>query len=358
MTEFALRVVTALLAGYGVLMLLLFAVALVRALKWRRESLALAARLPEVREFLVYYLAGSNDLTRLRGLVSGNRGLLAAGIMSFQSTVAGSALERLGALAMQFALLHEWMDDSRSRDPLRRRAAYAGLAFVGASATCRPAVGDLLVLALKNPDPDIRLSAARGAAQSGSGREVEGLFEFALSQNLLVRILLAEGLRRHAFFLCERAVPAVLKSSDPERVLAALEILMSWECAIPFSDVAGLIEHPDRRIRIQALKLVPVVPQDPKNRSAVLRALGDADAEIGAAAALSAGKMKMTEALSDLAKLVRTASRDLARSAAAALASMPPRGWSTLEELSANASPVAAALAGEALARARREAGA
>jgi len=48
----------------------------------------------------------------------------------------------------------------------------------------------------------------------------------------------------------------------------------------------------------------------------------------------------------------------VARSAASALAAMPPRGWRTLEELSANDSPAAPAIAAEALARARAEAGA
>jgi len=89
-----------------------------------------------------------------------------------------------------------------------------------------------------------------------------------------------------------------------------------------------------------------------------VKALADPDREVSAAAALAAGRLKIVEAQPALARQVRSAPEDVARSAALALAAMPPRGWRTLEELSASDSPAAAAIAGEALARARAEAGA
>ena len=214
------------------------------------------------------------------------------------------------------------------------------------------------MLTLKDADPEVRLRAAGGVAQFPFGTATQRIFDFALTQSLLVRILLAAKLRRHALSLCEAAIPAALRSSDSERVLAALEILVSWERSVPFDNLLGLLEHSDRRIRIQALRLAPLAPQDAENRGAIVKALEDPDAEVSAAAALGAGKLKIAEALPALARLVRSAPGDVARRAASALAAMPPLGWRTLEELSASSGPVAAAVAGEALARARGEAGA
>ena len=62
---------------------------------------------PEIRDALVHFLAGSDDLTRLRTLVDGDSDILARGIMGFQATVAGSALDRLCALALELGLVHD-----------------------------------------------------------------------------------------------------------------------------------------------------------------------------------------------------------------------------------------------------------
>ncbi|SPF48459.1 exported hypothetical protein [Candidatus Sulfopaludibacter sp. SbA4] len=358
MTAFAFNVGAALLACYGLLILALFAGAMVRALAWRRREHASAAHLPEVREALADYLAGGNDLDRLRSLARAHRHVLAEALMGFRGAIAGAALDRLCGVALELGLVHEWIADTHSRDSIRRRAAYAGLAFVNAYGPCRPDMGDILVLALNDADPEVRLAAAGGTAQSPFSVETARLFESALSQSPLSRILLADVLRHHALALSGSAVPAALGSSDSSRVLAALETLVSWERTIPFDDLLGLLEHPDPRIRIQVLKLAPLVPQDAANRDAILKALTDPDAEVGATAALSAGRLRIAEALPALARLVRVGPAGVARSAASALAAMPPRGWRTLEELSANSSPAAAAVAAEALARARGQAGA
>lgn len=257
MTAFAFPAVATSLAIYALLMLVLFGAAMVRALAWRRRARAPAARLPEIREALADYLAGGNVLPRLRSLVGNNLDGLADAIMSFQGTVAGGARDRLCGLALQLELGHQWIGGAHSRDPVRRRAAYAGMAYVSANGSCRLAIGDVLWLALNDSDPEVRLSAARGIAQSGFGAETESIFNSALSDSPLFRILLAEALRRHALPLSQAAIPAALRSSDSSRVLAALEILVSWERCIPFDDLHGLLEHPDRRIRLQVLKVAP-----------------------------------------------------------------------------------------------------
>ena len=127
--------------------------------------------------------------------------------------------------------------------------------------------------------------AWRALAQSGGTGEIERLFRAALTQPLLIRILLTEELRRYAVPLCERAVMLELKSDDKERVLACLEMLVAWERSVPVPDLRFLIEHSDRRIRVQALRLAPLVPMEIADLTSLVHVLLGDDAEEAAAAA-------------------------------------------------------------------------
>ena len=154
----------------------------------------------------------------------------------------GSARDRLCDLALEFSLVHDWCHDAGSKDQLVRRKAYARLSFVCAYEPCRRVAGDLLLQALEDGDPEVRLPAARALVQSGTIDELGQVFRLAVSQSLLIRILLAEDLRRHATELCERAVPEVLAGDKPKQAVAALQILVAWERALPLPDLHKLLE--------------------------------------------------------------------------------------------------------------------
>jgi len=346
-----------LLGTFGLLMAALFAWLMLTGILARRRAAASVAAMPPIRDALIAYLAGSNDLSPLRGFSQTNRKELASAILALQGTVGGGALDRLCDVAVSLGLVQEWIREAHTREPAPRRAAYARLAFVWVYEPCRRLGGDLLVQALDDADSDVRLLAARALTQAGVAREIEHVFELAISRNLLIRILLTEDLRRHAVALCERVVPVALRSEESARVLATLDILVAWERAIPFENMRELLEHRDKGIRIQALRLAPLVRLAPENRAAIVRSLADPDIEVSSTAALTAARLRIVEALPSLARLLRVAPAELARTAATALAEMPPRGWETLEELSANSSPVTAAAAREALAVAREKAG-
>ena len=222
---------------------------------------------------------------------------------------------------------------------------------------CRRVAGDLLLHALEDDDPEVRLPAARALVQSGGIDEIGQVFELAVSQNHLIRILLTEDLRRHAAALCETVVPPILASENPARILAALEILVAWERALSLSGLHDLLDHRDREIRIAALRLAPLVPLTSANQTDILRELTDKDAEVSTVAAITAGRLRLQDALPSLARCVRTGTAELARIAANAMAEMPPRGWQTLEELSAAPNQTAAFIAAEALQKAKRKAG-
>ena len=87
------------------------------------------------------------------------------------------------------------------------------------------------------------------------------------------------------------------------------------------------------------------------DRRAIIRALQDDDAEVRNLAVVTAGRLKMEEAVPELVRCLEQGPAEAARRAAAALASMPPLGWRALEELGGNANPATAQAAGEALRR-------
>jgi HEAT repeat protein len=358
MTGIELSFAALLLGGYALFFGVLFAMLAARAARDRQQAAAAKSLVPEIRDALVDYLAGSNDQTRIREYVKVSRQEVGNAILSFQGTVSGSARDRLCDLALELALVHDWGQETRSREPATRRQAYARLAFVCAYEPCQRVVGDLVTRALQDPDPEVRLPAARALVQSGNMTEIGQVFELAVSQNLLIRILLTEDLRRYAAELCMTTVPVILNSGDPKRILAVLEMLVAWERALPLSGLIELLESRDRDIRIAALRLAPLVPLTPDNQRAILRELTDADTDVSTAAALTAGRLRLKEAMPSLARCVRTGTAELARMAAAAMAAMPPRGWETLEDLANGPAPAAAFIASVALDKAKRKAGA
>jgi HEAT repeat protein len=357
MTHIELSVAALLLGAYALYLTAILGAVLVQAARRRKQALTTQNQTPQIGDALVDYLAGSNDQARIRQYVRISRNDVADAILSFHGTVGGSARDRLCDLALELALVHDWCQEAHSKDKVQRRRAYARLAFVCAYEPCRRVAGDLLLQALEDADPEVRLAAARALVQSGTIEELGQVFRLAVSQSLLVRILLVEDLRRHASALCEKAVPEVLHSGNPQQVLAALQILVAWERALPLSGLQELLESPNQEIKIEAMRLAPLVPLSNENKAAILCELADGQSEASTAAAQAAGRLRLQEALPSLARCVRAGRAELARVAAAAMAEMPPRGWHTLQEIAVGPDTASAGIAAEALERARRKAG-
>jgi hypothetical protein len=345
--------VAAYLVGFFIfLVLAMFSSAWMRGLTWRRRTSASAALLPGIREALVDYLAGSNDLRRLRAFLEQSRQDVATAILEFRNAAGGEARDRLCELALNLTLVHDWCHDAKSRDVIRRRNAFTRLAFVCSNEPCQRIAGDLLRQGLDDPDLEVFLAAARALIQSGNMAEVEEVFVLAVSRNLFIRILLAEDLRRYGMELCQAAIPEIFRNGEPQRILAALELLIAWERALPIENMARLMEHPDRRLRIQALRVAPLVACGTGEYAAITCALDDSDAEIAMAAAAVAGRLRIDDAVPALARCVRRGPAQLARTAGAALAEISPLGCTALEQLGAGGDPTSS-MAADALSRVR-----
>jgi hypothetical protein len=353
MTRVAFSAAAFLVGAYALFLSSLFAVAWWRGLAWRRRKRAADAVRPAMREALVLYLAGSNETAALLGFARTHRQVLTEAVLSFQNTVGGDTLFRLCELALDLGLVRDWCEETRSRDPIRRRTAFARLALACAYEPCYRVAGDVLALGLADEDREVRLAACRALLRTGALPNVEQVFEFAASHNLLVRILLADDLRRYAIPLCQRAIPEALRSPDPHRVLSTLEMLVAWERAIPLGDLDDVLLHPDREVRLCALRLASVTPATANNRAAIVRSLVEEDLGVSIRAAYTAGRLQLREALPLLARSVRRGPAELARTAAEALAGIVPEGREVLRELSLNPELATASAASEALARAQ-----
>ena len=356
MTSYLLRSAALMLALYTGAVLLAFAIAMLRsALQARRTRLSAAIR-PAIQESLLTCLAGGSDISTLRRFAKTNRTELETALLAFETTVRGESRDRLWKLALDLGLTHQWCQEAQSKDAGRRRNAFARLAVV---ATYEPSLrlsNEILLAGLDHPDQETRREAARALAHSGVIGRTSRLFRFCVSDSPLTRILLAEDLRPLAFPLCADVLPEALRSNDTEFVLGALQVLLSWERALPLEDIGPVAEHKDPVIRTHAMRLLALLPASPANVQRVLQGLAESDTGVRAAAAASAGRLRLDAAMPALARFVRLGPSEIATVAADALAAMPPRGWQALEEFSAYTDPVTAFIARAALERAQKAA--
>ena len=348
-TEISL--VAVLLCGFGLWICGAFLVSLVRARAWSRSVRRSAAVMPQIKLTLVDYLAGADNQTKLRELSDISRADVGAAIASLEETVAGGARDRLCELTLELWLVQEWCEQTHSRDAMVRRTAFSRLAFVSAYEPCRRLCADILRKALQDPDDEVKLYAGRALSRSGGIRDIERVFEQAIASDLLVQVLLTEELRRHVVALCEHAIPKELEDGDPERIRRMLHMLSSWERALPMPRMGRLLNSPQREVRLEALRLAPLVVDAPEVSKSILDALNDPDPEIVAAAARATARCNMETAVPLLARCLRMGSAPVARAAAEALAEMP-RGVDTLRELCSSTNELTSLAAHEALARA------
>ncbi len=317
---------------YGALLLFLLARGLARGAAIRRRFLISQAVRPVIRAALIEYLAGSNNLDTIRKFAKTHRRDLVDGVLEVHTAVSGGARDRLWELSLELALVHDWCNDTHSKDVTLRCLAFERLALACAFEPCRRIAGDLQLRGLDDPDSEVCFAAARGLAYSEDMKEVERVFELAVSQNSLARVLLTEVLRPHAVALCEGVAGEALRSSDEKRVVSALEIALAWERAVPLMDLHRLVAGGNPAIRQLALRLLPLVPSSPENDAVVIHALSDKLRSTALEAVVAAGRLRIEGAIPGLAHFLKWGDKELALAAAGALAEIPPKGWEILQE--------------------------
>jgi hypothetical protein len=235
----------------------------------------------EIENALAAYLCGSRELGNLRALADAHPNRLCEMLLEYQTRVAGRR-EELCELAIALGFVDRWLRETQSSNVATRRAAFGRIAAVAHHEPVRRLARDTASKASRDSDEQIRLNAARILLAGGRELDITQVFEAVMMETPRVRSALAAELRQHSLALCENAVPWALRRENPVDIL---KILVSWERALPFTDVGSLAKHPDRAVRLETMRLLRYLPATARNQDALQHGLASHDAEIREAAA-------------------------------------------------------------------------
>ncbi|HUP19941.1 MAG TPA: HEAT repeat domain-containing protein, partial [Gemmatimonadota bacterium] len=310
---------------------------------------------PAVRHALAVAMAGEARARtaariELRRLYAGSPMAVERCASDLLAMIEGREAERLALVVDDLGLVSRWTRRARSRNPERRREA---LERLGRLADGRG--NSTLRAALADPEPSVRIEAARGLLRSERIADIERAFLSVTGETLLVRAILVEDLRPHAARLAEHAIPRVLSSPDPHSARVALEMIEAWQKGVHAPGVSALLRHPRPELRAQALRALPYVAGEADVVRETLTGLDDPDPEVRRAAANLAGRIGLRAAVPRLARLLHARQASVAVEAAYALARIGPLGWEALEREVRGPTGSAAAAALEALERVRTE---
>lgn len=315
---------------------------------WRELLDSRDARVrPHVRELLGAHAAGIDRRAEIRRIAEKYPREVEACVVEFLGMLRGGGRETVSRLASELGLIRRWKTQYRSRHVLRRRQAIARLALVDQSLA-----QETLRTAMADPDESVRLHTGRALLLNCQPGQAADVFRLAVTGSLITRAILTEDLRPHAMELAD-VILRTLCSGNEDRVVAVLEMVHSWNTFLPLPYIYGLLRHQNARVRTAALRVLPEVPRLHQLESEILYALGAAEQEVRAAAAMTAGRMAVAGVLTALARLVHEDCSDAAAAAAWALAQFGTAGRQVLEQETFTGPPLAASVALEALEQAQ-----
>jgi len=192
----------------------------------------------------------------------------------------------------------------------------------------------------------------RNVIRVGHAERFEQIVNEVARQNLLVRAIAAEELATYAASIPESQIAGVLRSSDPNIVVTALDMLRAWRRALHVRDFMPLLVHADARVRASAFLALPYAVTDALPEaiaSPVIESLDHENAEVRAAAATAVGRMGLTAVANSVALRLTDSDRHVAVAAAFALAAMGERGNVLLNRAVLSPDRNAASVAFEAL---------
>jgi hypothetical protein len=259
------------------------------------------------------------------------------------TTLKKSPRDRVVRFAVKEGFDVNWTKDCSESDAAQRIQAFEHLGMIG-----KP-VDEQVLSAFESGSPAMRTAAARALLLAGKPADVERVFLTVLSETLLTRVLLAAELKRHASYLMAATIPAVLAGDNQTEIANCLELLASWQVALPLLDTVGLIKLPcEGRLRLRVLEILPYAPVEDAVEKFLLEQLASGDAELRGAAAVTAGRLSLNGLIPALSGLLGAEKR-VGSASAAALADMGIPGRRQLETAVSGRDRRAAAAATEAL---------
>jgi HEAT repeat protein len=355
MPDIELRYALAFLLVQFALILTLFDASFVtKVMRRAREARSNSLR-PDMIETLSAHIAGADHFDEIRRMYRRHPRVLERCLIDLLFQLKGNARSRLTTVAIDLKLTHRWLKHSSSRDWIRRREAIRRLGMIARTGP-DPVLKDAdraLIRALSDPQPSIRLEAARSLIESGDTGKIGEVFQLAVNGSLLVRAVLTEALRPYAAMLCRETAPAVLQSNDAQRTQAALQILGAWEQSLAIPQIGALVGHADPGVRAAAVQLLAQMEDRPQAEYQVIKMLQDPDGGVRKAAAVAASRLGALGAIPALRGCLRQQSSESVLAAARALAANGADGCKALEDEVTNGAPFSRAAALEALERQR-----
>jgi len=281
-------------AGWGVVLVLFLAGAMVSRSAASRRRAALPAIRTAALDALIVYLGGNRDLSRLKAIAAVDRQELEKTILDLQFLV---RREELCGLAIQLDYVQDWCSAARSPKVEVRREAFAHLAAMAHYGPVRRIMGNLPGRGFADPDEKTRLEAARILLSGEDPDEIAMVFERVLADTPRIRLLTAQETGRHAAELCRSVAPKALQSREPGSLVNLLRILASWERGLPLPNVAAPASHPDPGVRAEVMRLLPWLPSTPENVCALRSGLADENPSVRDAAARAAGRLGLSNAV-------------------------------------------------------------
>jgi hypothetical protein len=194
---------------------------------------------------------------------------------------------------------------------------------------------------LRHPLEQTRIEAACALLASGSADAPALVFKMLPDQSLLGRILLAESLRPFATKICEKYLAEALRSAEPRRAKASIDLLRAWERWIPIETFSRLVAERDIEFRVAALPTLRYASATEQEATQeVFDLLEFPDERVHATAAKAAADMGISESMPLLLSQLRKEGPISALAAAQALAALGSAGKDILEnEIISSARP-------------------
>jgi len=278
---------------------------------------------PEIRETLASVAAGDGDREHLKWLAQQYPRPFEIIFTEFLSSFGGQINLELRSLAAELGLAERWRMGTRSRNFLVQKMALANLGRIG------QAIDPKL---LQHPLEQTRIEAACALLASGSADAAAEVFRMLPDQSLLGRILLADSLRPFATEICERYLANGIRSADPRRARASVDLLRAWERWIPIEGFSKLMAGQDLDLRLAALPALRYASATGQDAAPEVFALLEfPDERAHAPAAKAASDMGISASIPLLLSQLRTGGPASALAAAKALADMGAEGQDLLE---------------------------
>jgi len=271
------------------LLMLLAWVIVSRSARGKRQP-PVPEMLPSVIDALSVYLGGNRDTTVLRALAAKHPAEVRETILQYQTVLAGQC-DGLCELAITLGYVQTWWYDTQSIDLVRRREAFSRIAAMAWYEPVRRVVGDLAEKSFRDPDEQIRIDVCRILLASANTADVARVFEAAIVDTQRVRSVIGPELAPYAAELCENAVPWALRAENPIEIL---KMLVSWERALPLTNVRWLMRHTNPLVRRETMNLLRYLPATAENQATIFAGLSDDNRAVrdAATAAIRVGQPK------------------------------------------------------------------